>query len=175
MYKIGDYIIYENTGVCKVDNIAPYNEQNPDYNKLYYTLQPVYEAGTIYVPVESNAYMRPIINKETVDNLITKIPEIKETDNFFNYKRNRLVEYYKSLLKSHNCEDLIQLLREIYQKNDLASKSGKKLGQTDLKYMKYAENILYGEFSIALGITKDEVHNYISSKLESLDDLEKSS
>jgi len=34
--------------------------------------------------------------------------------------------------------------------------------------MKQAESILFGEFAVALGISKEEVHNYISCRVEQL-------
>ena len=42
---------------------------------------------------------------------------------------------------------------------------GKKFAATDERYLKMAEDNLYSELSVALGMTKKEVQNYIEEKL----------
>ena len=39
-------------------------------------------------------------------------------------------------------------------------------GQMDQRYMKRAEELLYGELSVALGIERDQVVSYIARVLE---------
>lgn len=43
---------------------------------------------------------------------------------------------------------------------------GHKLGQVDEKYMKQAQDSLYGEFSVALEIPAKDVPHYIRSRLD---------
>ncbi len=45
-------------------------------------------------------------------------------------------------------------------------RQGHKLGQVDEKYMKQAQDSLYGEFSVALEIPTQEVPDYIRSRLK---------
>ena len=45
---------------------------------------------------------------------------------------------------------------------------GKKLGLVDERYMKRAQDMLHGEFAVALGIERNEVPGYIESKLGAL-------
>lgn len=40
----------------------------------------------------------------------------------------------------------------------------RKFGQVDARFMKRAENLLYGEFSVALGIPFDDVQGYIAGR-----------
>ena len=168
MFKKGDYIIYGSTGVCLVEDITV-----PDYlkqhgiNKDYYRLAPVYRTETIYTPVDTSVFMRSIITKEEADNLILKIPSIQEEH--FEIKDHRtLAENYKASIKSHECEDLIRLVKTVYTRSRQMIDSGKKPAQTDMQYMKQAEDLLHGEFAVALDIPITEVPTYISNKLSEL-------
>ena len=51
MYQIGDYIVYGNEGVCRVDEIAPFHIPGMTAERLYYTLTPLYHDEKIYTPV----------------------------------------------------------------------------------------------------------------------------
>jgi RNA polymerase-interacting CarD/CdnL/TRCF family regulator len=46
--------------------------------------------------------------------------------------------------------------------------SKRKLNETDLKYLKRAEDLLYNEFSVALGLTVDDVKQIIEEALDEL-------
>lgn len=75
MFQKGDYIVYRNTGVCHVADISTRENFAVDgTEQLYYHLVPVHGAGTIYIPVDSPVFMRPVISKEQAHALIASIP-----------------------------------------------------------------------------------------------------
>lgn len=165
MFKENDYIIYGSTGVCKIEEIC-----TPDFakelgiDKLYYKISPVYRSETIYIPTDTDNYMRPIISKEEAEELISKMPEIKESALETNDHR-ALAEKYKLSIKTHECEDLIRLIKTVYFRSRDMMTQGKKPGQTDMQYMKQAEDLLYGELAVSLCIDVHEVKGYIESKI----------
>lgn len=165
MFQKGDFIIYENSGVCRVeDNHVSLDIASAHKGKLYYKLIPVYGTGTIFIPVDTSVYMRPIITKEQALELISKIPEIKEaTCNGMDFKA--LEEHYRASIKTHECEDLVQLIKTIYKKKVEMNESGKKPGRADVQYMKQAESLLHGELSIALDVPIDEVPGMIEEMM----------
>lgn len=166
MYKIGDLIIYSNTGVCKLKDIIKPNFDNISKDELYYVLKPLYQDGTIYTPVNNTKiFMRPIISEEEAEQLIDMIPSI-QAEAYHNHSIQQLSEHYQLMMKSHNCEDLIELIMSIYNKKQYLSGQKRKFGQVDQTFMKRAEELLYGEFSVALNIPKEEVQEYIASKVE---------
>lgn len=78
MYQKGEYIIYGNTGVCRVEDVAvPDNIPIKEKGALYYKLSPVYGAGSIYIPVDTEVFMRPVLTKAQANELIDKIPNKK--------------------------------------------------------------------------------------------------
>ena len=165
MYKIGEYIIYGNDGVCKVEDVGVLNISGINKKRIYYTLKPVYENGKIFTPIDTSVFMRSLINYEEVQQLIESIPYIK--DKKCNEKNSRLLQiYYKNLLQTHECSDLLTLIEGVYEKKDNVTKKGKKLGQIDIRFMKLAEGLIEDEFSVVLGIHREEVKNYIKEKIK---------
>ncbi|MEN6389037.1 MAG: CarD family transcriptional regulator [Syntrophomonas sp.] len=163
MYQIGDVIMYRMEGVCRVDAIGVPDSTSNDSDRLYYTLSPNNRDGLIYIPVDTDIFMRPVITYEEAQHLIKQIPHIRT--NTINENRN-LKDYYEALLKTHECADLIQLIKSIYAKRQSAVKNGKSLGKIDERFLQLAEELLYGEFAIVLGIPKDKVKSCIEKNLK---------
>lgn len=165
MYQERDLIIYGNTGVCRVEAVSsPDNIRGADPTKLYYTLVPLYQPGVIYAPVDTTVFMRPVLSRKAAEELIERIPSIQE-DDYQSRDQRLLSDHYRASLDSHKCEDLVGLIKSLYLKSKTALQGGKKLGQVAERYMKRAEDLLYGEFAAALGISRDEVVPYITQRV----------
>lgn len=76
MFDIGEKIIYGENGVCTVERIAPLEMSGASKEKLYYYLTPLVGSGTYFAPVDTNAFMRPIISRDEADALIDSMPGI---------------------------------------------------------------------------------------------------
>ena len=78
MFEIGEYIIYGNTGVCKVGEVTKMKAPGTKDDKLYYSLEPVYDKGCrLFTPVDNEKVkMRPVLTREEADALIEHIQEI---------------------------------------------------------------------------------------------------
>lgn len=168
MYQIGDLIICGDNGVCEVKSIGKLDLEWIDKNKPYYTLHPIYQPGKLYMPIDTCINMRPVITYEEAQQLIDRIPSINGID-CSNHNPKLLKEHYRELLHTHKCTDLIKLIKTIYEKNIDLINNGKHLGQIDNKYIKQAEDLLYGELAMALNISKEEVRDYITSKIQGLE------
>lgn len=163
-YSIGDLIIYGETGVCRVEDIV----ERPflDGTKNCYKLSPVYSSCTIYTPVDNESvFMRPIISKDEADSLIASIPDLEPTVCNVTAPRE-LSERYDKIIKTHDCSELISLTMAIYEKRLRLIEQKKKLSAIDERYMKKAEDLLFGELAAALGIDKSSVSNYIAEKVK---------
>ena len=163
MYQVGECIVYGSTDVCKVTDIT----EKPNLG-TYYVLKPLYENGTIYTPAENpKVFMRRVISRKEAEHLIDTIPDVQPQPN---HTKNlqELREHYRAVTNTHNCADLIGLTVSIHAKKKDQERLGRKLGQVDEKFMKQAEDTLFGEFAIALGIPKEQVPGYISNRIETL-------
>ena len=169
MFTIGSLILYGSTGVCSVDSIGETPFRSPKEEKrLYYTLTPLRSSGTIYVPVDSKVYMRPILTREAAQALIDRIPEIQQAQcDTGDYRM--VAQQYRAFLDTHCCEDLIQLIKAVYSKSQALTKAGRKPGKVDQDFQKRAEQLLHDEFSAALGIPFDEVGDYITQRVKQLE------
>ena len=165
MYEVGSLIVYGNTGVCRVESIG--NRKNIDGDEqLQYALRPMYQSYDIYTPVENpKVFMRPIISKSEAMELIDSIPTI-DVKAYGGGAVRDLVEHYETRIKSHSCRDLMELMMSIYRKRDEVHSRKKKLGSVDLRFMKRAEDLLFGELAAALDIPRDQVTDFISKRLE---------
>ena len=153
MYRVGEYVIYGKSGVCKVLAIGRLQMSGIDASRLYYTLKPVYTADTIYTPVDTDVFMRPAITRQQALGLIEQIPSIEQAmQPQHDLGSRELPEYYRSLMESHDCEDIVRLIITIYQRAREAQLNKRKTCQTDQNFMREAEETLYGELAVALNV-----------------------
>lgn len=165
MYELGDYIIYGNHGVCKVEEIGSLNISGMDKSIECYTLQPVFsKASTLYTPVDNDKVsMRKVISNEEATELLKQIPDAPllwiEND-------KQREEAYKEALRERDCLDWVKIIKTLYVRKQERLSQGKKLTFTDEKYLGIAQDFLYGELSIAMDIDKDEAENLVMDCLE---------
>ena len=165
LYGIGDLIVYGSEGVCRVEDIGVPQLAGVNKERQYYTLKPLYREGRVFAPVDSPVFMRPVITREAADALIRRIPEI-EPEVYENSNLRFLNEYYQAQLQNYSCEGLLKLIRSTHAKREVMRGRGKKLGLVDERYMKRAQDMLHGEFAVALGIERGDVPAYIEQMLE---------
>ncbi|MDE5779016.1 MAG: CarD family transcriptional regulator [Lachnospiraceae bacterium] len=164
MYQVGDYIIYGMNGVCKVEEIGPMNLSGIDSDKLYYTLSPLYTKGSrVFTPVDNQkVVMRPVISKTDVCKLIDEMKDmelIEEKDD----KRREAA--YKEALKSCDCKEWIRIINSVKLRKEERLSQGKKMSACDERYLKQAQDSLFGEFALSLELEKSEVEDYIEHRL----------
>ncbi|MGI6254549.1 MAG: CarD family transcriptional regulator [Acutalibacter sp.] len=165
MFQPGDFVVYGSSGVCRVVKVGALESRAADPSREYYTLQPVFESEMIYSPVDSGVFMRPAMTKEQAQNFIREIPHIQgDVCNERNPANLRV--HYEAFLQSHQCRQLVSLIKGIRCKCRETEKKGRKMGQVDQRYRKKAEGLLHGELAIALGIPLDQVESYIQENME---------
>lgn len=167
MFQKGDYVIYGYNGVCHVQDITTLDIPGVDKNRKYYLLKPVYKPGsTVYTPVDTaESSLRPAMSKEEADNLIKTIPDIPVIP--LNDEKT-LEQTYKKYMRSNSSKAWVQLIKTLYLRREHRIMSGHKATALDNRYFDLAESSLYGELSVALGISKEELKSYIANCIEGL-------
>ena len=163
MYEPGEVIVYGSTGVCRVEAVGPRTLMR-GVTKTCYTLRPLYGSDTIYVPADTTVFMRRPITRAQADELIDRIPETPDAPLPTDPAGARST--YESALQSHDCADLLALTHRIYRKTQQVRSHNRQPNQTDQRYLKRAEDLLYGELAVALGVERDQVVGYIARRLE---------
>lgn len=125
MFKEGDFIIYGSNGVCQVEHIGSMDLQGVPGDKMYYTLVPVYEEKSrLFTPVDNHkVVMRPVISKQEACELIDHMQEMQVFE-IQNEKNRDTV--FKEALKTGDCEELVRVIKTIYEKKQERKAQGKK-------------------------------------------------
>jgi len=171
MYKVGDMIVYEGShSVCRVSDIAAFDFRGTKEDRLYYVLKPLHQDCVIYNPVDNeDALMRPVITKDEAERLIDGIPAMSAAEAGSDARRfqdtKQIAQQYGSIIKGRDCESLIGLVLSIYGRRDTLAKQDRHIGSIETSTMKLAENMLFDELSVALGIPKDSVQGYIETRI----------
>lgn len=154
MFKIGEYVVYGNKGVCQIKDVGPISMPGISKDKEYYTLDQIFLRGsTIFTPVDSDK-LRRVMSKEEAEDLLSAIsnmnPEWVKDDKL----RER---QFTETLRAAQSRELCEMLIVLYNRREERIAGGKKATTTDERYFHAAEDILYGELTIALGLKHDEV------------------
>lgn len=163
MFEINDYIMYGTTGVCKVSDIT--KERIGGFKlQEYYVLTPIYTNNTIIkVPIDNNKIpMRKIMSKEDISNIIKVI---SSKDSLWVMDERKRGEVFKSILKSGECEELMTLVKSIYECKQNKNITGTKVSKNDIEIMQMAEKLINEEFATILNISVDEVPSYILNNI----------
>lgn len=160
MYKINDYIVYRND-VCKIKNI----KENKFNDNTYYVVVPIDDDSLIIdIPADNRmGYIRDLISLEEANKLIDNIPKIKLIDDF---TEKNLENIYKDLLNKRGHNELIQIIKTSYIRNDERIRNRRKISDKDDKYFKLAEKYLYNELSIVFDMSFEETKNYIIERVK---------
>ena len=165
MYQIGDYVVYGGSGVCQVKGVGTPASSACDRHRAYYTLRPLAGTETIYVPVDTRVSMRPVLTRQEADALILQLPALSECP--VDTKNPQLRSHaYQASFHANDSAELARLLKTIHHKDSDARKAGRQPGKVDECFRKRAEELLYGELAVALGIPQDSVPQYIHQKLK---------
>lgn len=166
MFQKNDLIFYGNAGVCRVESIgAPPKDYPVGEGKLYYKLVPLYEAGEIYTPVDTKVFMRPVLRPEQAKALLGRLTRI-QPDGFENHRRNEMLEHYRTMLNSHSCEELVQLIKALHLRARQNIAQGRSPSTIEQDIKKRAEVLLYGELAVVLGSSMEEMEQQVGPIIE---------
>ena len=164
MYKIGDFIIKANTGVCKITDISCLDISGIDSNTLYYHLLPLGDKKTIiYIPKASaHLTIRKMMTKEEALELIHLAGQVDNLD-ISNDKFRE--QKYRELLKHNSPIELLQIIKTTYLRKKSRTDQGKKCTSADESYFKLAEKLLLSELCIVLEKSADEIRELLKLSL----------
>ncbi len=167
MFEVKDYIIYGNHGVCKVEAVGKLDSAGTAKDRLYYTLEPVYQNGSkIFTPVDNEKVMiRAVLSKEEA---IELIDDIKNIDSLWITDEKRRESDYKEAFKKNDCRELVKIIKTIYSRKQTRIAEGKKVTASDERYFRMAEETLCGELAIPLKMEKEEVKQFVSDRVKEI-------
>ncbi|MBR4072213.1 MAG: transcriptional regulator [Clostridia bacterium] len=166
-YIKGDFVVYGTNGICKIDDVQKMTFPMETEEHTYYVLKPISNrTSTLFVPdnrEELVSKMRYILKREEIDAILCapQDKEIKWIDD-----KNERANEFKRILKDGNTDELLYLIRCLYERKKQLTDNGKKLTITDDNVLTSAEKLVREEFAFALNIEEEKVADYIKHKIE---------
>ena len=165
MFGKGEYVACGSKGVCTVEAVTELSAPGTEGIREYYVLKPIYNcATTVYIPVDAGKEsMRGVLSATEAKKLIHgigKIAPISIANDKF------LEQEYRGCMRTNLCEEWVRILKTTYQRKKLRQEMGRKVTAVDAKYCRIAEDSLFGELAVALGISKEEVTNYVQMEMK---------
>ncbi len=164
MLKVGSTIIY-GSQVCKVAAVE--KKTLGKITRDYYVLSPIYDAkNTIFVPTDNPKLLdkiREILSAEEIITLIDSMPDNEPL--WFNDDKERTAAY-KEILERGTREDIVRIIKTLYEKRQELTAVGKKLHNVDEMIFERAERIIYDEFALVLDIKREEVTPFILKQIK---------
>lgn len=156
MFEKGDYISYGCKGVCKVEGITLLDVPGTVKKREYYMIKPVYEQnGIIYTPVDNQkvSTWRKILTKEEAESLLKQLPQLEMIQV---EERKLFEEECKKAVQSGECVEWLRVIKTLLCERERRNQQGKKLTTTYERYLKAAEDKLYGELAVSLDIERSK-------------------
>jgi CarD family transcriptional regulator len=165
-FAIGDLIFYGESGVCRVEEIV--QKEFLGELRACYRLSPIYQSCTIFTPADNEAvFMRNILSRNEAQAIIDSIgmiePEISKTAS-----PRELTERYDKMIKTHDCNEYMKFIVSFHKKKKLLSEQKKKVSAIDERFLKKAEDLLYGELAAALEMDKIATKLMIQERVQAL-------
>lgn len=167
MFEKGEYVVYGSKGVCEVTDISHINMPNADKERLYYILHPVNNEGDkVYLPTDSQkAVLRKLITREDAKKLLKDIPVIEQL--WVENEKNRELEY-RETMRNCDCRELVGIIKTLCERKNERLAMGKKVTALDERYLRAAKSELYGELSMVLATSVEDIHDCLKQYIDEL-------
>lgn len=165
MFEIGEYVVYGNKGVCEIINIGTIDIPGMPADRQYYTMNQLFtRSSTIFTPVNNeNSVLRRVLSKEEATQLIEEMKDLRPVWNQNDKERE---QKFTEALRAADAKALSEMIIALWERKERRIADGKKATSTDERYFHAAEDILYGELEVALGLSREEVKNLVMNEVE---------
>lgn len=160
MFTAGDLVVYGGEGVCRVESVGTPDTYGYDKTKAYYTLSPLYRTGQVMTPVDTTVLMRPVMTAEEAAAFVAALPDLPPEEPEGEGQRAAR-EHYHAVVTSYDCRRMAAMIKHVCHRRHWAQQHNRKPSQLDERYLRRAEEQLYGELAVALGIERTEVCQYL--------------
>jgi len=159
IFKKGDFVIHTRQGLCVVNDVC---EIDLGLGlKRYYDLSQYFgkDRSNFKIPVDNCNQLRTPINKNEAERIINSI---KRMENLWinDSKKRKLI--FQDIIEKGNVENIICLLKTIFNKRAEFQAINKNLPLTDINISQSAERIAYQEFALVYKINPQEAQEFIS-------------
>lgn len=164
MFEIGTFVVYGNTGICKIEDISTLDIPGASNNRLYYVMTSLKGNGNRdFLPVDNTrVVIREVISKEDANSLFDRVADIPEIQVDNDKQRE---EKYKEFSKRCDCECWISIIKTIESRKKERLAQGKKITATDDRYYRLAADQLCSELAFVLELEANVIEEKIKSAI----------
>lgn len=168
MFAIGDYVVHGYSGLCLVEDVTSLDMGDIHEETLYYILRPLNsQESKIYLPVDNDKVIgRKIMTAGEANSFLESIDE---TEEFWIPNHKMREEAYKNAMKTCDGKEWFRIIRTLYGKQTERADLGKRLSTSDERFLKHAEEYLFGELSLALGLSLRQVEDIVRQKISKME------
>ncbi|KIR02266.1 hypothetical protein P261_01081 [Lachnospiraceae bacterium TWA4] len=163
MFKIGEFILYKGTGVCKIEDMTE-REFGQEVKILCIKTQLIKKKSTIYIPTDSKKLVGKMRNILSEDEIHTILREMSVDDGQWIDDAHERKNVFREAINSGEPRLLIRTVRTLYSRKQELLLKGKKLNLSDKQFMQEAEQMVCDEFAMVLHKKPSEVRSYIENK-----------
>lgn len=161
MFHQFDKVVYANYGACTITETDAHVSFGGGSEKTYYVLSPSSKrGGTVYVPVDHEDLMTPVINRTEALSLIESI-DLFATDDFNDANSKTVEEHFKSRLRQCDCATAICVLKTMRERITEQKRKKRLPSSMYTRLFDQANHRVLSELSAALEIEEDEVVQFI--------------
>ncbi len=164
-FSVNDYVIYKGVGVCRIEAIETKSFDDGISSGEYFRLVPLGTGSSAYFVPVGNTGGR-VRKPMTADEVNAAIDDSGNGEITLTHNTKERRSAIDSILKEGDHAKIISLIKSIYLHTESCRSSGRKILVSDENALRAAENMIYPEFSFALGIAESDVAGYIGSRLE---------
>ena len=149
-YRVGDFLVHEGSGVCKIEDIDDMELMGKGSKKTYYCMAPVFKASAkVFTPViGSTVRLRPVAAEATFNEILENIDDIE----CINEPNDRMLqEKFKEVMAEFTPESLARVVKTVLIRKWQRLESGKKVMAIDEKILSVAGRKLYEEMAFSMG------------------------
>ena len=153
MFRIGERVVHPIHGAGIIDDIV--QERIAGKPQEYYVFKAPSNGLVLKIPVAGGAVIRPIMTREEVEDLFTRIPAISAA---VNSNWNKRYQENVSRLKSGDLEQVVQVIKSLTQRG-----SQRALSTGEWKMLHNAKQIIISEVVLVEDCTAQEVEKRLDA------------
>lgn len=166
-YKVGTCLVYDTYGICKVTKTENISFSKSTPKRPYYVLSPLNSpSSTYYVPVGNEEVQKKLRLPLTEKEIKTLLEKSLSCPVCWIENRQERNETFGRILASGITAELIALIICLFERKTALSERGKKLSSTDEGFFTAAEKLVREEFAFSLGISPENVTEYIHTFMD---------
>lgn len=162
MVDIGQVVVHQDHGLCKIIGMEHVNYVDKDYYVMYAKNDQVTK---IMVPCDKiDTLCRRVITEEECLKVIDQIKNLDE--DFITDNKKRKEEYLK-MLQSGDLLNIAHLIKLLYHLFEEKKANNKAIGTVDISMFNDAKNRLFSEMQYVLKLNSfDDVELFIKNRIE---------